>query len=253
MFKGFYNLTSGMLTHGKNLNVISNNMANVSTAGFKADCFTGQTFDEVMYDIVGNKIKNYENIGEQSYITAPSQNYIDFSQASFDETGMPLDFAIEDLDGRSFFAIQSDNGVVYTRAGDFSLDDEGYLALPDHGRVLDVNGEEIRLVTDKVQADDYGRIYTDNGGFLGQIGVYVFDNTDGLEKDPMGMFNANGAQPQTQVVKVHNGMLERSNVGLVQQMTKMITTQRAYQSVATATKMYDQVMSHASTDIGRLQ
>lgn len=253
MFKGFYNLTSGMLTHGKNLNVISNNMANVSTTGFKADCFTGQTFDQVMYDIVGNKIKNYQDIGEQSYITAPSQNYIDFSQASFDETGMPLDFAIEDLDGRGFFAIQSDNGVVYTRAGDFSLDDEGYLALPDHGRVLDVNGEEIRLVTDKVQADDYGRIYTDNGGFLGQIGVYVFDNTDGLEKDPMGMFNANGAQPQVQVVKVHNGMLERSNVGLVQQMTKMITTQRAYQSVATATKMYDQVMSHASTDIGRLQ
>ena len=48
MFKGFYNLSSGMLTHGKHLNVISNNMANVSTTGFKADCVTAHTFDEVM-------------------------------------------------------------------------------------------------------------------------------------------------------------------------------------------------------------
>ena len=90
MFKGFYNLASGMITHGKNLDVISNNMANVSTTGFKADCFTGQTFDEVMYTIVGNKNKNYEDIGSQSYATVPSQLYTDYSQSSFDVTGMPL-------------------------------------------------------------------------------------------------------------------------------------------------------------------
>lgn len=253
MFKGFYNLSSGMFTHGKHLNVISNNMANVSTTGFKSDCFTAQTFDEVMYSVVGNKIKNYEDIGGQSYITAPSENYTDFSQGSFDQTGMPLDFAIEDLDGRSFFAIQTEGGVVYTRAGDFSLDDESYLCLPDHGRVLDMEGNEIQLSTDKIQCDDYGRIYTKNGGYLGQIGVYVFENTDALEKDPMGMFTAGGAQPEAQTVKVHNGMLERSNVDLVLQMTKMINTQRAYQSAATATKIYDQVMGHAAGDIGRLQ
>ena len=253
MFKGFYNLSSGMFTHGKHLNVISNNMANVSTTGFKSDCFTAQTFDEVMYSVVGNKIKNYEDIGGQSYITAPSENYTDFSQGSFDQTGMPLDFAIEDLDGRGFFAIQTEGGVVYTRAGNFSLDDESYLSLPDHGRVLDTQGNEIQLVTDKIQCDDYGRIYTKNGAYLGQIGVYVFENTDALEKDHMGMFTANGAQPEAQPVKVHNGMLERSNVGLVQEMTKMITTQRAYQSVATATKIYDQVMNRATSEIGRLQ
>ncbi len=251
MFKGFYNLTSGMITHGKNLNVISNNMANVSTTGFKADCFTSQTFDEVMYSRVGNKDKNYIDIGNQSYATVPSQLYTDYSQSSFDVTNMPLDFAIDD-DGRGFFAIQTENGVVYTRAGDFSLDDEGYLGLPDHGRVLDINGEEILLTTDKITTDNYGRIYTKNGGFLGQIGVYVFENTDTLEKDPMGMFTTGGQQPQVQPTLVHHQMLERSNVGLVQQMTKMITTQRAYQSVATLTKIYDSVMNHAANDLGRL-
>lgn len=252
MFKGFYNLASGMITHGKNLDVISNNMANVSTTGFKADCFTGQTFDEVMYTIVGNKNKNYQDIGNQSYATVPSQLYTDYSQASFDETGMPLDFAIDD-DGTGFFAIQTEGGVVYTRAGDFSLDEEGYLGLPDHGRVLDVNGEEILLVTDKITTDNYGRIYTRDGGYVGQIGVYAFADTGTLTKDPMGMFTPGGQQPEARTTLLHHGMLERSNVGLVQQMVKMISTQRAYQSSATLTKMYDQVMGHAATDLGRMQ
>ncbi|WP_300684357.1 flagellar hook-basal body protein [Acutalibacter sp. 1XD8-36] len=252
MFSGFYNLASGMITHGKHLDVISNNMANVATTGFKVDTFTGQTFDEVMYSLVGNKDKNFIDIGERSYATVPSQLYTDYTQGSFDETGMPLDFAIDD-DGRGFFAIQTDAGIRYTRAGDFSLDDEGYLSLPDHGRVLDVNGEEIALVTDKISTDDFGRMYTQNGGFLGQIGVYVFEDTEGLVKDPMGMFDPGGAQPEADTVRLHHGMLERSNVGLAQQMVKMISTQRAYQSSATLTKMYDQVMSHATGDLGRLQ
>ncbi len=252
MFSGFYNLASGMITHGKHLDVISNNMANVATTGFKVDTFTGQTFDEVMYSLVGNKDKNFIDIGERSYATVPSQLYTDYTQGSFDETGMPLDFAIDD-DGRGFFAIQTDAGIRYTRAGDFSLDEEGYLSLPDHGRVLDVNGEEIALVTDKISTDDFGRMYTQNGGFLGQIGVYVFEDTEGLVKDPMGMFDPGGAQPEADTVRLHHGMLERSNVGLAQQMVKMISTQRAYQSSATLTKMYDQVMSHATGDLGRLQ
>lgn len=252
MFSGFYNLASGMITHGKHLDVISNNMANVATTGFKVDTFTGQTFDEVMYSLVGNKDKNFTDIGERSYATVPSELYTDYTQGGFDETGMPLDFAIDD-DGRGFFAIQTEDGIRYTRAGDFSLDEEGYLSIPDHGRVLDVNGEEIALVTDKIETDNFGRIYTKNGGFLGQIGVYVFEDTAGLVKDPMGMFDAGGAQPQTDAVMLHHGMLERSNVGLVQQMVKMISTQRAYQSSATLTKMYDQVMGHAAGDLGRLQ
>ena len=252
MFSGFYNLASGMITYGKHLDVISNNMANVATTGFKVDTFTGQTFDEVMYSLVGNKDKNFTDIGERSYATVPSELYTDYTQGSFDETGMPLDFAIDD-DGRDFFTILIEDGIRYTRAGDFSLDEEGYLSLPDHGRVLDVNGEEIALVTDKIETDNFGRIYTKNGGFLGQIGVYVFEDTAGLVKDPMGMFDAGGAQPQTDAVMLRHGMLERSNVGLVQQMVKMISTQRAYQSSATLTKMYDQVMGHAAGDLGRLQ
>jgi len=249
MFKGFYNLTSGMLTHGKHLDVISNNMANVATAGYKADRFTGATFEEVMWQRVGNKAKNYTELGIQSWITAPSALYTDYSQGAFDPTGMPLDFGIE---GAGYFAVQHGDERIYTRDGNFTLDNEGYLTLPTQGRVLDVNGQPIRLVTDKINADDYGGLFTENGGFLGRIGVFAFENEEEmLEKNEYGWF-VSDTQPQTTLVKVHQRMVERANTDLVQQMTEMISTERAYQSAAEVTKIYDDMMTKATTDVGRL-
>ena len=101
MFKGFYNLTSAMLTHQQNLNVIANNMINVSTAGYKQDRYTASTFDEVMYSRVGNKYNRGEEIGRQSYIRAASDIYTDHTQGTLEPTGLPLDFAIN---GDGFFA-----------------------------------------------------------------------------------------------------------------------------------------------------
>ena len=132
LFKGFYNLTSAMLSQGKRLDVISNNMANVSTAGYKTDTYTDTTFREHMLSRVGNKDKSgAAQIGPASYILAPSKLYTDYSQGALEQTGMPLDFAIE---GDGFFAVNSANGTVYTRAGSFALDDEGYLCQPDGSR-----------------------------------------------------------------------------------------------------------------------
>jgi len=254
MFKGFYDLTSGMLTQGRRLDVISNNMTNVATAGFKTDRFTYSTFQEVMWSRTGNKNKNYTELGTQSFITAPSQLYTDFEQSSFDETYLPLDFAIE---GDGFFAVETGAGRRFTRNGNFSLDDEGYLCLPAQGRVLNAQGQPIQLVnaqgqiTDKLSVDDFGGLFTETGEPLGRIGVFTFEDTAQLEKDDQGMFTAPG-NGQGVFVRVHNGMLERSNVDLAQQMVEMITSQRSYQSIATVTKMYDEVMNKATTDIGRL-
>ncbi len=247
MFKGFYNLTSGMLTQGRRLDVISNNMTNVATAGFKADRFTASTFQDVMWRRVGNMDHLYNDVGRQSFITAPSQLYTDFTQGAPDHTELTLDFMIQ---GDGFFSVETDGGVIYTRAGGFSMDDEGYLTLPGFGRVLDVNGEAIQIVTDKITSDGYGGLFTEEGGFLGRIGVYAFPDNAQLEKNEAGVFVGNGAQ--VTVVPVHQGMVERSNVDLVQQMVEMISSQRHYQSIAQVAKMYDQVMNHASNDIGRL-
>lgn len=250
MFKGFYNLTSAMLTHGRHLDVISNNMTNVSTPGYKVDTFTQSTFDVAMWERVGNKNKNYTDLGEQSFITAPSELYTDFSQfGGYDDTGLPLDFAIE---GDGFFAVDTDDGRVYTRNGSFSLDNEGYLYLPGQGRVLDVNGDPILVMTDMLNPDDYGGLYTTDGTFLGRIGVYEFADLAQLTKNDQGLF-VSDAQPQlAQGARVHNKMLERSNVDWVHEMSAMITAQRAYQSAAEATKIYDQVMRQSTEEVGRL-
>lgn len=252
MFKGFYNLTSGMLTHGRNLDVISNNMANVATTGFKADTFTAITFEDVLWSRVGNKDKSYVGIGNQSYITVPSENYTDYSVASYDETGEPLDFAIEGNEG-CYFAFNGRNGVVYSRAGAFSLDDEGFLTLPAVGRVLDPDGNEIYLRTDKVHGDAYGGIYTDDGAFLGRLGVYRFPEDGQPIKNNEALFVPDGQQPEVvDDVRVINGLLERSNVDLIQQMVRMISEQRAYQSAAQVSKMYDELMTKATGDLGRM-
>lgn len=249
MFKGFYNLTSGMLTQQRNLNVIANNLTNISTAGFKESRYTSSTFDEVMYSRVGNKNKVYQDIGQQSYIRASDQIYTDFTQGTLEPTGLPLDFAIE---GDGFFAIQREGGdTVYTRAGSFSLDENGYLWLNGFGRVLSYQGQPIQLRTDKITADAQGNIYTEDGAFLGRIGVYQFADNGQLDRSEQGFFTGGGAQLM-QAPIIHWQYLERSNTDMVRVMTDMIESQRALQSAAQVTKMYDQVMTKATTNLGAI-
>ena len=250
MYKGFYNLTSGMLTQQRHLNVVGNNLVNVSTAGFKESRYTATTFDDVMYARVGNKEKIYTEIGRQSYIRANSAVYTNFDQGVPEPTNIPLDFAII---GDGFFAIQGYNGgeITYTRAGSFSLDGEGYLCYNGVGRVLDPQGRTIRLVTDKITADGKGNIYDEDENFLGQVGVYAFADNGQLVHNDNGFFTGQGAQVMENPQLLWK-YVERSNVELIRQMTDMITCQRALQSCATVTKMYDEVMGHAASDIGRM-
>ncbi len=254
MFKGFYNLTSGMLTQTRNLNVIADNLTNVSTAGYKESRYLASTFDDVMYNVVGNKKKEYTEIGRQSYIRANDEIYVSFDQGIPEPTDIPLDFCIY---GDGFFAIQSGNGRVYTRAGSFSLDEEGYLCFPGQGRVLDNAGQTIYLGTDKITADDHGNIYTEavnedgERDFLGQIGVYEFANVQQLRYTDEGMFTGGGATAANNPL-VYWKYLERSNTDMVRQMSAMLISQRSLQSAATVTKMYDEVMGHAASDVGRM-
>ena len=230
MFKGFYNLTSGMLTQQRHLNVVGNNMVNISTSGFKESRYTATTFDDVMYSRVGNKEKIYTEIGRQSYIRANDEIYVDYSQGIPEPTNIPLDFAIM---GDGFFAIQDDEGnTAYTRAGNFSLDDEGYLCYPGQSQ---------------------GNIFTQNGGYLGSLGIYTFPEEDmqTLEQDARGFFTGEGAQA-AESPQILWKYLERSNVDMIRQMTEMLTCQRALQSAASVSKMYDELMGHSASDIGRM-
>lgn len=249
MYKGFYNLASGVLTHQRNLDVIANNMVNVSTPGFKQDRYTATTFDEVIYSRVGNKDSEGTEIGGQSYIRATSDIVTDFTEGTIEPTGLTLDFAIN---GKGFFAVQdADGAVFYTRGGNFSLDDDGYLCLPGYGRILGSDGEPLALNTDQITADSQGVISDGYGTTLGQIGVYTFADNAALERDERGFFVGEGAELSAEP-SVLNGYVERSNTDIVKQMTDMITYQRSLQSATQVMKMYDSLMNQATTEIGRM-
>lgn len=247
MFKGFYNLTSAMLTHQQNLNVIGNNLVNISTSGYKQDRYVASTFDDVMYSRVSVDESSGTEIGRQSYIRAPSGIYTDYSQGIPEPTEIPLDFCIV---GDGFFAVRDPEGnVAYTRMGNFSLDEEGYLCLPGFGQVLDPQNEPIYLGTDKIHGDAQGLIYYEDTA-VAQLGVFQFEDNGALERNDRGLFT--GENPQAaEDFQIWNKYLERSNSDMVKQMTEMITYQRALQSAAQVTKMYDQLMNRATTEVGR--
>ena len=250
MTRGVYDLTSGMLSQSRRLDVVATNMTNITTPGFKAETYTDTTFDEVLLSRVGNKDKSGSTpVGQGSYILAPSQLYVNYQQGSLEETGLNLDFAIQ---GDGFFAIQTDNGTEYTRDGSFSLDGEGYLYLPGHGRVLGMDGQPVQLSSDQIQADGYGRIFDENGGYYGQVGVFTFPDNNQLAINDSGLFGANGQAATPAQTPVLWRYTENSNVDMIQEMSRMMSAQRALQSASQVLKLYDGVLTKATTELGRM-
>lgn len=247
MTRGFYNLTSGMLSQTRRLDVVANNMTNLSTSGYKAETYTDITFDTVML----SRIRQHEKdeIGEASSALVPDALYVNYEQGNLEETGLPTDFAIA---GDGFFAVQTNAGIQYTRNGGFSVDAEGYLTLPNQGRVLDINGQPIQLSDDQITADGYGRIFNGDGTLAGQIGVYNFADTGALTKGENGMFDAGGQAPEAVSTQVMWQYVENSNVDMMTEMSRMMTAQRALQSAAQVLKLYDGILTKSTTEVGRM-
>lgn len=239
MFKGFYNLASGVLTQTRNLNVIGNNMANISTPGFRKDTFTQTTFqDEMIYRIGNTDKSNPTQIGRMNCIVTGDGNVTSYKQGGITPTASSLDFALEDS---GFFAVQTNNGTQYTRNGSFILDEQGYLYLDGVGRVMGTNGP-IYLGTDKIACDSLGNLTsTETGQYFGRIQVVDFQdyNTE-LEKTTGDMFIATG-NPQNVNTPMRQRYLEDANVDVIQEYTDMMATERALQSAAQVLKMYDQL------------
>lgn len=268
MYQGFYNLTSGMLTQSRNLNVISNNMVNVQTAGYKNDTMVTSTFGEEMLYRTGRHNKgNPTPLAATSKIKTASRTYVNYDQGSFDQTDWIYDFALGD---KGFFCIQTPNGERYTRNGAFSVDNEGYLMLADIGRVLSTDNQPIQIDNEDFEVDGSGNISvtitkwgdgedteieTETRNY-GTLKVVDFADYEQLHKEDNGMIST--AQAPIQAAEDEKGtevlwkILEKSNVDMVDEMTAMMSSQRALQSAAQVLKMYDQIMSKSASDIGRL-
>ncbi len=239
MFQGFYNLTSGMLTQTRKLNVISNNMANVTTPGFKSDTFIQKSFQEEMMYRTGNLHKNTpQRIGSMTWKVVADGNVTNYSSSGFSTTINPLDICIV---GDGFFQVKTEGGMVYTRDGSFSLDDEGYLYLAGLGRVQGESGD-IKLSSDQITIDADGSIVDSNQGtIVGKLKLVDFaDYAAQLTKAPGNAFTATGQTRQAQA-SVRQNALEDSNVDAISEMTDMMTSQRALQSAAQVLSMYDKL------------
>ena len=243
MNMSFYTGAVGAFQQQQRMNVQANNIANVNNYGYKAE---RATFHHLMYgNVVGIDNEDLPRGTGTKMVKAS----VDYTTNGYADTGRTFDFAIV---GDGFFAIQDPEGnVSYTRMGNFSLDEEGYLCFPGVGRVLDPRGQTIQLNTDKLAVDEQGVISTEDGAYLGQLGVYTFPDMEQVEYDARGMFTGEGAQAAA-APTVYWKYLERSNVNMIRQMTEMLTCQRSLQSAAQVTKMYDELMSHTSSDIGRV-
>ncbi|MCI8854296.1 MAG: flagellar hook-basal body protein [Lachnospiraceae bacterium] len=256
MYQGFYNLTSGMLTQNRNLNVIGNNMVNIQTPGYKRDKMVSTTFEEEMLYRTGRTNKDIrEDLGVTSKIKTAQQTYVNYGQGSFDSTGGIYDFA---LSGNGFFCINTEDGVRYTRNGSFHVDEEGYLMLDNLGRVQGEGGQPIQIDNENLAVGADGTITAvdeaGNAREYGKLRVVDFEDYDQMHKEDNGLYSTGQGPRQVEEgeTKVLWKMVERSNVDMVEEMTAMMSAQRALQSAAQVLKMYDQIMSKSATDVGRL-
>ena len=238
MFQGYYDLVSNMITQNRNMNIISNNISNVSTPGYKKDRLMQSTFREEM-------IYRYDRDGKTPVGTVSRVNTADERITDYEKGGLKAsDSALNvGLAGNGFFAIQTENnGVVYTRDGSFNLDDERYLVLQGVGRVLGSDGQPIRLTTDNVGIYQRGNI-TSEDGFqrYGTLQIVDFADYAQLTKITGDVFLTQAAPQAAADPQVKQRSIETSNVSMAEEMTRMISGQRSLQSAAQILKIYDQL------------
>lgn len=259
MVKGLYTAYTGMVNEQNRMDIMTNNLANASTVGYKKEGSTSQSFDDVLTVKIKDQsvgMRNVQRIGIKNPGVKIGENYTDYSQGSFRITDNTYDLA---LSGDGFFAIEFTNkagetDTKYTRAGQFTLNKDGYLVTEEGDYVLDTQNRRIRLNTliDSKITDD-GTIYQ-NDRAVARIQVTDFADYDYLEKYGETYYQPiEGAQTTTANAKVKSGYLEMSNVQVVSEMVNLISITRAYESNQKVVQTIDGTLDVAANQIGKLQ
>ena len=220
MENGLYIGLSRQMALQKKMDLVANNIANVNTPGYRAD---KMLFEEYIYKT------NTENQEKISMVLDYGQ-FKDTAIGPMTHTGNPLDVA---LDGPGYMMVETPEGTKYTRAGNFTINNEGILVTPAGNAVLN-NGEGQITIPEgakEIVITGTGEIVTDQGA-VGQIGIVEFGNAQMLKSTGDGYYRVEGGEVSTPaertVMKQH--MLEGSNVKAVLEMTDLIEISRQYQS-----------------------
>lgn len=237
---------------------MTNNLANASTVGFKKEGSTSQSFDDVLTLKIKDAsvgLSNVQRTGIRNPGVKIGENYVDYTQGSFRETGNTYDLA---LSGDGFFAIEFTNkegetSTMYTRAGQFTLNKEGYLVTEEGDYVLDTQNRRIQL--DTLRDTDIttdGRI-SQEGEEIARIQVADFEDYNYLERYGETYFRPlEGARQTEGTATIHSGYLEMANVQIVSEMVNLITITRAYESNQKIIQTYDDSLEIAVSQLGRL-
>ena len=257
MVKGLYTAYTGMLNQQNKMDVISNNMANAATTGYKEERSLAQSFDSVP----AVKIKEQtvgvtaQPIGTMNLGVRIGENYTDYSQGAFKTTENTYDLA---LSGNGFFCIEFTNkagqtSTKYTRDGSFTLNVDGYLVTKDGDYVLDRNGRHIQLdplATSSI--DESGTIYQNNQ-VVATIGLQDFEDYNYLEHYGENYYQpVEGAEFIDADAQMFSGYLEASNVQVVSEMVELISITRAYESNQKVIQTIDSTLDKAVNQLGQV-
>ena len=254
MIRGWYIGASGMNAQQNRLDVISNNLANVDTTGFKKDIAVNKNFSELLlrrtrddgvYAFAGASVDSMPIVGKLGLGVETNEIYTDFEQGSFKSTETKTDMA---LSGKGFFVVQTPDGERFTRNGNFHLGKEGILLTKDGYPVLGENGP-IQLEDDKFFVNKDGMLYTENDNELvDRFKIVRFDNERYLDKQGNSLWKTNNIAGDYHIAegKERPDMLqcytETSNVNVVNEMVQMIEVNRAYEANQKTIQTEDSMM-----------
>jgi flagellar basal-body rod protein FlgF len=247
LINGIYLATSGMNVEQKRMDVLSNNLANINTAGYKKEKLVFQVYkDRQIYNTSdSNQLGNYSGgiiIG---------QNLVDLTDGSLKYTENNLDFCVN---GKNFFVVTAPDGQQYmTKDGSFNLNADGFLVNKDGYFVSGSNGNIQLTGPGDLSVDEKGSITFNNKN----IGILTINSV--AKAEDINMIGSsyfvlkNGAALTANPdVSVKQGYTEASNVNGVTEMVDMISITRAYEANQKILNMQDEMLKKATTEVGKV-
>lgn len=257
MLRSLYTGWTGMYNQQQRLDVISNNMANATTVGFKKEGATSKSFDDYLTIKIRDNSENWmqRKIGNLSPGVKIGEVYTDYTQGSLRETSNDFDLG---LDGNGFFTVNvtdSDGSVheSFTRAGSFHMTSDGYV-VDAEGNHLQAEGGDLQIPVDAgtVVIDTDGSVYADREK-IDRIIIKDFEDYNYLKKFRDTYYRpVDGAEEKPADAMVRQGFLEQSNVKVVNEMVDLIATTRAYEAAQKVVKTADNTMELAVSSVGKV-
>jgi flagellar basal-body rod protein FlgF len=224
------------------MDVTANNLANMTTAGFKAESLVMRDLTE--RPAMANDVPNQIDFVDAWMLQR------DFSTGPIDQTGNPLDFAIE---GEGFFVVQTPQGEAYTRDGRFAINDAGQIVTHDGQLVMGEGGPiSVDPSGGPLSVSKEGTISQD-GAQAGKLRTVAFDTPAGLEKVGDNLWKETDEKPRApKDNRIAAGFIEGSNVNAVRELTEMIDISRAYTSVSKMILQSDELRGAAIEKLSRV-